>query len=247
MFSRGPAITLHIIQWDLEPTRSWAVYAIKKLLSPRSSQCRDKILSSQLVYCSKLGHRSQIIWGHAKTIHVPLNLEKAFFTTSGFNQFVVNSERQTHFLGPLKYTALSWGCSCNPNMGIQSKSPATSCRWLRRAWESGGHALLNTAPFSIWESLRLDHQLQSCHMQLGYICGAWTDLSGDPISLHWGGDSLPSVMEFFAKPLSYMQQAPSLAYLCILLLALQPPSCASSLLRLWFCQYGNMLRGAWFI
>lgn len=119
MFSWGPAITLHIIQWDLEPTRSWAVYAIKKLLSPKSSQCGDKILSSQLVYCSRLGHRSQIIQGHAKTIHVPLNLEKAFFTTSGFNQFVVNSECQTHFLGPLKYTALTWGCSCNPNTGIQ--------------------------------------------------------------------------------------------------------------------------------
>lgn len=70
--------------------------------------------------------------GHAETIYVPLNLETAFFTTSGFNQFVVNSECQTHFLGPLKCTAVTWGCSCNPNMGIQRKSPATSRQWLCR-------------------------------------------------------------------------------------------------------------------
>lgn len=175
-----------------------------------------------------------------------MNLEKAFFMTSGFNQFV-NSECQTHFLGPLKYTTLTRGCSCNLNMGIQSKSSTTSRRWLCRKWESECHALLNTAPFTIWEGCRLDHHLQSCHTQLGPICGAWTDLSGEQGPSLYVSESMPSIMEVFAKPLSYMMQPPSPAYLCTLLSALQQPSCASSPLWLWFCQYGKALRQALFI
>lgn len=56
--------------------------------------------------------------------------------------------------------------------------------------------------------------------QLGHMCGAWTDLSGDPVSVRWGGHSLPSISEIFANPLSYMKQAPPPVYL--LLIVLQP-------------------------
>lgn len=240
MFSWGPAITLHIIQWDLEPSRSWAVYAIKKLLSPRSSQCGDKILSSQLVYCSRLGHRSQIIQGHAKTIHVPLNLEKAFFATSGFNQFVVNSECQTHFRGPLKYMAVTRGCSCNSNTSVQRVL-------LPLDDDCAKNGSLVTMLFWIQILFPVEKALGWTITSSRAICSlvicVVIYISKDSVSMCWGGDSC----QVLQKPLSYMKQAPSPAHLCILLLTLQPPSCASSLLWLWFCQYGNVLRGTSFI
>lgn len=125
-------------------------------------------------------------------------------------------ECRTHFLGPLKYTALTRGCSWNPNMGIQS--PATSHGLLWREWEFGGQGLLNKAPFSIWESLKLGHPLLLCHLQLGRTCGARTDLSRDPVSMSWGGDSCQA----FWKPLQRLSLTWSRpAYLCILLLGLQ--------------------------
>lgn len=209
-----PTITLPITQWDLEPTRSWAVYAIKKLLSPRSSQCRDKILTSQLVYCGGLGHRSRIIQGQPETIHVPLNLEKAFFTTSGFNQFVINSVCWTHFLGPLKYTALTRGCSWNPNMGIQS--PATSCWWLFREWDSGGQGLLNKAALFM---RKFQAGPSPCVVPFTAWSYMWCqDKPQQGPSLHeLGGRSMPSLLEVFGKVLPGMDHAPSPAYLCILL------------------------------
>lgn len=159
---------------------------------------------------------------------MPLNLEKAFFTTSGFNQFAVNSEGQTHFLGPLKYTALTWGCSCNPNMGIQSKSPATSRRWVCREWESGSRALLNF-PFekaSGWTITfsRAIRSLAMCVVPGQTLAGTQSPCIGQEIhakryrslckaSLLHGAGSFPSLPLHFAfsTPTTFLCKQPVVA------------------------------------